>query len=145
MKKILTLLVALLVAFAFVSCDNGTPAPENASAVEANEIFSAYMNFAMAVANPSSGANVAVDENTQTFTLKEDFSDTESGYVFKAGSMYVAQDGGAPKSANISYTLNGKPHTLVITSVDLEGYKMNVVYDDRPLVIDASAMAGSGN
>ena len=119
MKKSLALILSLIIALAFVSCNGNTAQP---AALSDSEVASRTMPLfieALAKGNATPGENGALE-----VIVKSDYISAETGDVLKAGGV-----------ASISFGQDGR--TIAITDT-------TVVMDGGEYVLDGSATV-SGN
>ena len=122
MKKSLALILSLIIALAFVSCNGNTAQP---AALSDSEVANRTMPLFMSVALNQEYATVTTSAEGMTVTIIADYTDESTGDVLKAGGV-----------ASISFGLDGKTIAITDTTVILDGG--NYVLDGSATVSDSA-------
>lgn len=114
MKKSLALILSLIIALAFVSCNGNTAQP---AALSDSEVANRTMPLFMSVALNQDYATLTTSAEGMTVTIIADYTDESTGDVLKAGGV-----------ASISLS----PDAITITDT-------TVILDGGDYVLDGSA------
>lgn len=105
MKKSLALILSLIIALAFVSCNGNTAQP---AALSDSEVANRTMPLFMSVALNQDYATLTTSAEGMTVTIIADYTDESTGDVLKAGGV-------------ASISLNFDAITITDTTVILDG------------------------